>query len=69
VESRLFPDAQVDVTVLMVGHEQDTEQEFSVTTWPGETPASVDRKELIDNHRLVRCRAVESGMRRGFEHI
>lgn len=49
MESRLFLDALVDATVLMVGHEQDTEQEFSVATWPGGTSSSVDREELIDN--------------------
>jgi hypothetical protein len=49
VESKLFLDAQVDATVLMVGREQDSEQEFSVATWPAEAASSVDRTDLIGN--------------------
>jgi hypothetical protein len=47
VESKLFPDAQVDATVLLVGRERDSEQAFRIATWTAEATSSVDRTKLV----------------------
>jgi len=47
VESKLFPDAQVDAVALLVGRERDSEQAFYVATWTAENASPVDRGELV----------------------
>jgi adenine-specific DNA-methyltransferase len=47
VESKLFPDAQVDAVALLVGREQDREQAFCVATWTADNALSVDRAGLV----------------------
>lgn len=47
VESKLFPDAQVDAVALLVGHEQEDTQTFSAATWTTEDATPIDRDQLI----------------------
>jgi hypothetical protein len=46
VESKLFPDAQVDAVALMVGRERDSEQEFCVAPWNAPNVSPVNRAAL-----------------------
>lgn len=47
VESKLFPDAQVDAVALLIGREQANEQGFLVGNWPAGIASPVDRATLV----------------------
>ena len=47
VESKLFPDAEVDAVALLVGRERVAEQNFYLATLDASHSSTVDRKELV----------------------
>lgn len=47
VESKLFPDAQVDAVALLVGRERNREQAFCVATWTADNAPPVERAGLV----------------------